>query len=506
MREKKPKFPRTRAFFTWLYRFLFRPLRWSGRLLLKVRSSLRLQLIGMFVVCILAGLMVSTLSSSVFGKFNQQAYLDYESSMQQIDRDARYLASVFRENKHDMNREQVQNLLDKNDRDGEIKIMIVDLDGKVLFKSSRVAETQIDLDTVIRQVMERRTNSESWKEGTEYVSFYPTDVLGQKTYLVVSGNPKPSIGYRYETSPLWGMLGIATFFLTFYYLTRRKMNYIEDLAGGLLKISEGRLGHRVPQRSQDELGSLAQNINHMAEELQKRIEEERRVEQVKNELITNVSHDLRTPLTSIMGYLRLLNERRFETEEQAAEYLRVAFSKSEQLQGLVNDLFEYTKLSSPGLNMHRTDVRLDDLLGQLVEEYVPICEEAGLTLRPELPPQHVVRRVDPDLLVRVLDNLLGNAVKYSRRPGEIVVSLTEDDEGALIAVQNQGDAIAQADLTRLFERFYRVDAARSSATGGSGLGLAIAKSIVEHHGGEIWAESEGELVTFYVRLPAAPQD
>ena len=153
------------------------------------------------------------------------------------------------------------------------------------------------------------------------------------------------------------------------------------------------------------------------------IEKERKLEKQKNELITNVSHDLRTPLTSIMGYLRLLRDSKYENKEQHDEYTRIAFAKSEQLKNLIEDLFEYTKLTNEQVVLEKQEVCMNELLEQLIEELVPQAEEHGLTFVKKFPEERAYASIDSEKMVRVFDNLLMNAIKYSKDDGEIKVSL-----------------------------------------------------------------------------------
>ncbi|WJH32358.1 ATP-binding protein [Paenibacillus sp. CC-CFT747] len=417
-----------------------------------------------------------------------------------MDEEARNIAGYLKiSHTSDPGKEDARSFLQRHIELSQYKIMVLDLDGKVLLKSKDARETTVDLHNLFTNALEARNNPDNLRR--EYTSFYPIDLDGQKGYLVVSGIPQPTIYYVRDGSPLSIPFSIAVFILLFYLLTKRKMKDLERLTSGLLEISRGRLDYRVKQNSRDELGSLANNINRMAEELQRTLEEERRAERTKNELITNVSHDLRTPLTLIMGYLRLLKDKNFEDEKQADSYISIAYGKSEKLKGLIDDLFEYTKLTNHGIRMHQERVCLNELLEQLIEELVSHAEENQLQLIRSLPAEKLNVSIDPDKMIRVFENLLTNAIKYSHKPGTVKVTMTPDPDGyALVTVVNQGDPIPADELPRLFDRFYRVDAARTSSAGGSGLGLAIAKSIVESHGGEIWAESEEDEVRFCVRL------
>ncbi|PYI54057.1 two-component sensor histidine kinase [Paenibacillus flagellatus] len=384
-----------------------------------------------------------------------------------------------------------------------LKILVLDLDGKVLFKSGNATESQVDLHGIIRNAMDVRINDRRY-QNQEYSSFYPIDLNEKKAYLVVSGMPNPDIVYmKGGTSPMPTLLAVVAFIFLFFWMTKRKMKMIEGLASGLREIAKGNLHYRVHASSRDELGSLADSINLMTAELQQTLEEERRAEATKNELITNVSHDLRTPLTLIMGYLRLLKDKNFESEQQAESYLNIAYSKSEKLKSLIDDLFEYTKLSNKGDTLKLGTVCINELLEQLLEEMVSYAEENDLSVVRAFPPEKLRVNVDADKMIRVFDNLLTNAVKYSRKPGTIRVLLFREAEYVKVRISNNGTPLTQEEVDRLFDRFYRVDPSRSSETGGSGLGLAIAKSIIDYHGGDIWAECEGDEIRFWVRLKLA---
>lgn len=465
---------------------------------INMQRSVRLQLIFTFSVCVAATMFAYSISNSFLRQFNQTATIQYNTS--EIENMARELADFIRWN--DRTAQDLQEYINEPRFGDQYKIMFIDPEGRVIFKNGKVTETQVDVHSLVRNAMDR-SNYGVWTRGKEVTSFYPVEVQGQKGYMVISGVPEPYLSYYYSDSSLAMFAAAAAFIFLFYWMTKRKMRYIEELAQGLMEISRGNLNYRVEQRSKDELGTLASHINHMTEELQRTIEEERRAERTKNELITNVSHDLRTPLTLIMGYLRLLKDKNFENEQQAETYMNIAFSKSEKLKGLIDDLFDYTKLSNHDIRMHQEKVCLNELLEQLSEELVGYAEENELKLRRILPPEKLMVTIDADKMIRVFENLLTNAVKYSLKPGVVTVAMTRENDHVRVCVTNFGDPIDKEELPKLFDRFYRVDASRSSASGGTGLGLAIAKSIVDAHNGEIWAESEASEIRFCVRLKLA---
>ena len=283
-------------------------------------------------------------------------------------------------------------------------------------------------------------------------------------------------------------------------ITNKKMKYLDEIAIGLRNIASGNLQYHIEERGNDEISNLASNINYMANEINKKIISERNAEKSKADLITNVSHDLRTPLTSIMGYIGLVKDEKYDSEETKKEYLNIAFNKSEKLKILIEDLFEYTKLNNDGIKIVKQKVNLTEFLFQLTEEMIPLFEQNNLSVVKKSFKDKIYVELDPDKMVRVFENLLTNAIKYSYKPGAVNVMVYESEGDAIVRIKNKGANISSEKVSKLFDRFYRVDESRNAATGGSGLGLAISKNIVELHGGSIWAECIGEDISFYVRL------
>jgi len=239
----------------------------------------------------------------------------------------------------------------------------------------------------------------------------------------------------------------------------------------------------------------------MSRELHRSIEEERKAERTKNELITGVSHDLRTPLTSILGFLEVIEQDRYRDEVELRQYISIVYEKSLALRKLVDDLFEYTRISS-GLPLSLGRMDLAAFLRQLADEFAPDFENAAMVCRLNLPDGAAEISADGALFARAFGNLLNNAVRYGNAGGYVEIGLRREGREWIIAVTNSGDPIPQEDLPYIFERFYRVERSRSKDTGGTGLGLAIVKSIIEAHGGTITARSGRYETTFEARLPA----
>ncbi|MCX8129210.1 MAG: HAMP domain-containing histidine kinase [Clostridia bacterium] len=293
---------------------------------------------------------------------------------------------------------------------------------------------------------------------------------------------------------------LVLFIVTYLLFTQRSIRYIEEISASLRIIAEGNLDYSIPIRSKDELAHLAENINSMTFKLRKSIEEERCAEKTKNDIITSVSHDLRTPLTSILGYLGLVANDKYRDEVELRYYIDIAYNKSQKLKKLIDELFEYTRLSSDGFVPVPGRVSLNDMLEQLAEEFVPVFDDAGMKYRLFITTEKAYTYADGDMLVRVFENLISNAVRYGRDGKYVDIELFKESRDAVVRIINYGKRIPEEELPYIFEKFYRIEKSRSENTGGTGLGLAIAKNIVELHKGRITAYSQNDRTVFETRL------
>jgi len=303
---------------------------------------------------------------------------------------------------------------------------------------------------------------------------------------------------------LYVLTATAIFGTTFYLLQRRSINYIGELSQAMEKLSSGKLDTRVEIRGDDEFSEMAEDLNTMGEELKKLLSIERDAEKSKTDLITNIAHDLRTPLTSIIGYLDLLSGSSADrlTAEQKARYLSIAVNKSKRLEQLINDLFDFTKLSYGKITMKVSYVDIVKLLEQLLEESYPSFVEKGLSYELKSNVSTLEIAADGGLIARLFDNLIGNAIKYGADGKKVIVRINAEPENDAVEVKviNYGFVIDEKDQPLIFDKFYRADRARSTQTGGTGLGLAIAKDIVNMHGGSIGVTSDLNGTVFTVRL------
>ncbi len=323
-----------------------------------------------------------------------------------------------------------------------------------------------------------------------------------------------SVYYRLITTiyDLFGQAALyygGSFFFAIVFmglLNWPRFRYQHAILNAVGYIADGNFDARVPLRGSSELRELAEDTNRFVEQLNRSLAEERKAEQTKNELITNVSHDLRTPLTSILGYLGLVEQDRYRDEVELRHYISIAYQKSERMRVLINDLFEYTRTRHAAHTLKPVTINLTEMMKQLLEHQRIPLEDAGMEGFLRATDTEVTVMGDPAKLVRVFENLIVNAITYGKEGRRVDIAIHRYPKEAVVEVANYGEPIPSTDLPYIFDRFYRVDKSRTEHSGGSGLGLAIAKSLVELHGGTISADSDTMRTVFRVSLPLMKAD
>lgn len=290
-------------------------------------------------------------------------------------------------------------------------------------------------------------------------------------------------------------------FFYFYLLTRRYVAYFREISRGINQLAGGDFSYRVNIQSNDEIGDIARDINLASEKLQQAVERGDFAENSKEQLVLNLAHDLRTPLTSVIGYLDLILRDKDLTADQIKHYMTIAYTKSQRLEKLIDELFEITRMNYGKLRINRKPLDLSELLTQLTEEMYPVFEKSKLTARLEAAPQ-LMTSGDGDLLARVFENLLSNAVRYGKDGEYIDIRGRMEEDQVVIQVINYGDSIPPDELPHVFDMFFTGDRARTHQEGSTGLGLFIARNIVEQHEGSISVQSDLIRTEFEVRLPA----
>lgn len=282
-----------------------------------------------------------------------------------------------------------------------------------------------------------------------------------------------------------------------YFFVIRPLNYIDEIVAAAKLLAS-------PSEEEISLNKalyeIQYELNTVREKALRSAELAREAEKRKNDLIVYLAHDLKTPLTSIIGYLTLLCDEPEISTETRAKYTGIALDKAERLEQLINEFFDITRFSLTTLTLEPQRVNLSRMLEQTVSEFYPVFAEKNLSCLASIQPDTELL-CDPDKLERVFDNLFRNAVNYSYPNGEIKLSMTAENGTVTVTVGNRGRTIPKEKLDRIFEQFFRLDTSRGTGTGGAGLGLAISKEIVSLHGGTISAESENESIIFTVTLP-----
>ncbi|MCF2623499.1 two-component sensor histidine kinase [Ligilactobacillus salivarius] len=321
---------------------------------------------------------------------------------------------------------------------------------------------------------------------------------------------KTSLDFKYAHIQLWSwgwifiiLMAVVDVIVVYWRLVRRyHQMQLRHIINELHYIADGHFNHRIPFQLKGQMQRVVASVNALVDSTIKAMEDEREIERSKDELITNVSHDIRTPLTSIIGYLGLIEDKQYRSEEDILKYTHTAYLKSKQMKSLVDDLFEYTKVRQTDAPLQVQSLELNAMLEQIGASFELEANKKGMEINTILPDSPVKIEADPEKLARVFNNLITNALKYGSDGKNIYLQLTKVDEKEIeIRISNDGEPIPEKSLRQVFDRFYRVESSRSKETGGTGLGLAIAQSIIELHHGYIYVESNKNLTSFIMRLP-----
>lgn len=290
--------------------------------------------------------------------------------------------------------------------------------------------------------------------------------------------------------------GIGFLLITLYYW-RRTIDYATRIIESIERLYDS---DTELVKLPNELKDVEDRLNSIKYKGLRDQQLAKEAEQRKNDLVVYLAHDLKTPLTSVIGYLTLLRDEQKISEELREKYLSISVDKAERLETLINEFFEITRFNLKELVLEATKVNLTRMLEQITDEFKPMMLPKNLTCTVTAE-DDIILRCDVKKLERVFDNLIRNSINYSYENSEICVAATRNAQGVTLTFRNHGDTIPAHKLNHIFEQFYRLDTARTTQSGGAGLGLAIAKEIIELHQGTITASSENDVIEFVIQLP-----
>lgn len=338
------------------------------------------------------------------------------------------------------------------------------------------------------------------------VLFELTYVLLNLLFLIIMGasnldQTKAFQVFKPFMIPMMVVVSIAGCGYILYRFMLQPLKYLDEVAEAAQKLAQP---SEAPIMLSADLQNIEDDLNCVRKQTLQSIKDAQEADRRKEDLLVYLAHDLKTPLTSVLGYLKLIEDEPQISPELICKYTGIAYRKAQRLEELINEFFEITRFSTQKLSLEPAKTHLSRMLSQITYEFNPILAEKGLEWDLQIA-ENIEIMCDANKLERVIDNLIRNAVNYSYPNTKIFFSLTQINDSVQICVQNKGATIPPEKLERIFEQFYRLDTSRSSETGGAGLGLAIAKEIIELHHGTIEAYSEDENIRFIIHLPCDSQ-
>ncbi len=314
-------------------------------------------------------------------------------------------------------------------------------------------------------------------------------------------------GTEYSITDIIALTALIMTFTTVIFIGNFKrffLNPLDKLNDAMNKVADGNLDFSIRTAEKDELSQLCNNFDDMRSRLKESSEEKIRYDNESRELISNISHDLKTPITSIKGYVEGIMDGVADTPDKMERYIKTIYNKANEMDSLINELTLYSRIDTNRIpyNFHRINV--NDFFSDCVEEIGLDLESKNIALTYVSEVSEDTRIIaDPEQLRRVISNIIGNSVKYMGKPsGNISITISDHNDSVQVDIEDNGKGIAAKDLPYIFDRFYRTDTSRNSAQGGSGIGLSVVKKIIEDHGGYIWAsgnEGVGTTIHFVLR-------
>lgn len=372
-----------------------------------------------------------------------------------------------------------------NSKSSYLYIYVLDDEGKVLLGPDNNLEKTFDIEEL--------KNQQAPDADKKYNLIYKN--FNDNTLILFEGNL-----YSGGSISFFMIIGyLICFWIIFCLLTINREKYIEVICRGLKEISNGDFDYSIKVKGKDELSEISKSINDMNKKLKDAKEKEKLIEEEKDKFIMNISHDLRTPLTSIIGYINLIKDTEYN-KEIIKKYIDIIDFKSEALNKMINDFFEYNKLNMSEVKLNKAKICINEFLRQVVTSMMVIADKETKKLNLNIENEDIYCNFDGDKMFRVMENLLINAIKYSKDNSIIYIAAGEDKGKVFMKIKNQVEDKEKININKIFESTYRGDKARRTNKGGAGLGLAISKKIIELHEGSIEAYFDKNFITFCIEL------
>lgn len=412
------------------------------------------------------------------------------------------------ENKNEDIQRKIEALAEKLD----LRITVVDMQGKVLGDSEKapsLMESHKDRLEIVEAVEEGFGQSIRFSDtlnyNMKYVAIRVDDsgsTLGVVRFALPLSEVQLRVQHIYRVVLLGAIIAVVIAFTVAYYLSRSITFPISRMQEAAHRIAKGDFSRKVNIKSKDELGELAKSLNIMASELQQKMENLKRMDRVRTDFVANVSHELKTPLTLIKGYIETLEDRAINDTEKARKFISIIKDHAKRLENIIEDLLSLSELELSKDCLSKTEFDLKKLTDEITLSFGYALDTKRHMLSIDQQGDDFKIKADKDKIEQVIVNLIDNAVKYTNEGGQINIYILDQQNDITVTIRDNGIGIPKEDVDRVFERFYRVDKARSRELGGTGLGLGIAKHIILAHNGEISIESEINKGTkVLIRLP-----
>lgn len=394
--------------------------------------------------------------------------------------------------------------------DGKSSYIIVRKQGQLFYTGNELAASQIfdKLPDFEEKDIEKEPGQsvyyDDMKKLVRQMDFYFEDGSEGSFFVITKANSIISrLLFVDMAIAIMLILIITSLFLT-NWISRSVFDPINQLNIAMQNIAEGNLEYMLPAKEDGEIGELYRNYEDMRLRLKESTDEKIFAEKQNKELVSNISHDLKTPITAIKGYVEGIMDGVADTPEKMNKYIRTIYNKANDMDRLINELTVYSGIDTNRIPYHFHRINVSEYFGDCIEEVGLDLESKNIELNySNLVPPETMIIADPEQLKRVINNIIGNSVKYIDKPeGVIDIHILDEIDSIRVEIEDNGKGIAAKDLPQIFERFYRTDASRNSSQGGSGIGLSIVKKIIEDHGGYIWAtsrEGEGTCMHFVIR-------